>query len=1028
MQRAGLLVVVCVVVVCAGSGVASGLSGDLSLGATAADDWPDDSYAEVDAGTTQSGTIGASDDVDQFRVRVQKGDAVTVALDKEIRRDTEVDIDWPGGYVTLRGESVETLRRNLTVEANGYVELDVSNDDFADGGATDWSVTTAVDSGADQWNDNDYEEVGANGTYDGRITSPDDTEALRFPVEKGDVATVTLDKDITRDTEVDIDWPGGYVTLRGESVETLSRKITVEANGYVELDVSNDDFGDGWVTDWTLTTAVDPGADQWNDNDYEEVKAGNAYSGTISSPDDTESLRVPIKNGETISIALDKPILRDTEVDIDWPGGYVTLRGEEASRLNRSVTANANGYVELDVSNDDFDDGGPATWTLGIDAPPTSANTAPSAADVDHQTTVGSTLGGTFNATDPDGDTLTYEVIDDPSHGTVSVSGETFTYNPESGFAGTDAFTYEVSDGTATDTATVTITVTEETGGDGSVTILGYNPQTDESDRWSGEPAPIGADWTDASLPKDTTIYTPPSIDGPKQRINATTEYPWSAVGSLDASCSAAIVEDNHALTAAHCVYNQTTGWKTGGHRIYPGVNVDTYPFSTTSVEYIQIYERYADGNDTYDLAVLTLDENVGNRTGTFGYAHHDASSTVYTDRTHMTGYPSPNAGYVDSFFEQWDLRVDGEGTSISGLGIDDDCVGTSLCHSADTGGEIGELTVGGSSGSPVWRTNDADLPEVLSVLVRAPGGWQDPLASSIATRITEERFHTVTRMVERGNQIEIDSGNDNRPPTAAFDVTSLDPRTTGPVTFDASNSSDPDGSVSSYRWDFDELGATNVTTSTPETSHDFDVLGNHTVELTVVDDQGATATTVRNVTVRGPATASVTLSDQDIGDGDTITVDIVSLSDAGFVTLHEGNANGTLLGTSEYLEAGVNVEVAVTVGDEIAGETTVVAVPYLDVDDDETFDRDGPDERFAVDGTVDSDSAEVMANGSTTGGQHESGVSQALFDAVAGADGTLDRIDVIDTVGTYLSGESVDGESVSRQDVLALVQYYILQ
>ena len=42
-----------------------------------------------------------------------------------------------------------------------------------------------------------------------------------------------------------------------------------------------------------------------------------------------------------------------------------------------------------------------------------------------------------------------------------------FVYTPDSGFTGTDSFTYEVSDGTVTTTAIVTITVTDGTEGGG---------------------------------------------------------------------------------------------------------------------------------------------------------------------------------------------------------------------------------------------------------------------------------------------------------------------------------------------------------------------------------------------------------------------------------------------------------------------------------------------------------------------------------------------------------------------------------
>ena len=76
------------------------------------------------------------------------------------------------------------------------------------------------------------------------------------------------------------------------------------------------------------------------------------------------------------------------------------------------------------------------------------------------------------------------------------------------------------------------------------------------------------------------------------------------------------------------------------------------------------------------------------------------------------------------------------------------------------------------------------------------------------------------------------------------------------------------------------------------------------------------------------------------------------------------------------------------------------------------------------ADGSSATSSVTVEVAENTT---HESGVSQALFGAVAGGDGTLDRSDVISAVGAYLGDGSVDGAPISREDVLDLVRYYLV-
>ena len=64
------------------------------------------------------------------------------------------------------------------------------------------------------------------------------------------------------------------------------------------------------------------------------------------------------------------------------------------------------------------------------------------------------------NDSDPDGDPLTVIAVSTPANGTAVINGDyTVTYTPNAGFFGTDTFTYTISDGLLTDTATVTVTV-----------------------------------------------------------------------------------------------------------------------------------------------------------------------------------------------------------------------------------------------------------------------------------------------------------------------------------------------------------------------------------------------------------------------------------------------------------------------------------------------------------------------------------------------------------------------------------------
>lgn len=68
------------------------------------------------------------------------------------------------------------------------------------------------------------------------------------------------------------------------------------------------------------------------------------------------------------------------------------------------------------------------------------------------------------NDTDADGDDLTATGLTQPAHGEVVLRADgSLTYTPDSGYFGTDTFTYKASDGTATSAAT-TVTITVEEG------------------------------------------------------------------------------------------------------------------------------------------------------------------------------------------------------------------------------------------------------------------------------------------------------------------------------------------------------------------------------------------------------------------------------------------------------------------------------------------------------------------------------------------------------------------------------------
>ncbi len=137
---------------------------------------------------------------------------------------------------------------------------------------------------------------------------------------------------------------------------------------------------------------------------------------------------------------------------------------------NGTLTLNANGsftYVPntgfsgVDTftykANDGELDSNTATVTITVGA---FVNTPPVAQNQSVSTPEDTAIAITLVATDVDGQPLTYAIVTQPAHGTVSLIGNVATYTPSLNYHGTDSFTFKANDGIAdSNVATVSITV-----------------------------------------------------------------------------------------------------------------------------------------------------------------------------------------------------------------------------------------------------------------------------------------------------------------------------------------------------------------------------------------------------------------------------------------------------------------------------------------------------------------------------------------------------------------------------------------
>lgn len=195
------------------------------------------------------------------------------------------------------------------------------------------------------------------------------------------------------------------------------------------------------------TVAIAPAQGPW-------VSAGTAvnFEVTVGNADSAAC------SGSTFNLAAQLPA--------EWSGSFtqptLTLAPGASGTASLSVTSAAgaaDGFYGFAVTAGDPSRSSSDSATYVVSS---AVNHAPVAV-ADSATTpegVAVTIGVLANDSDPDGDPLTRTAVSQGANGTVTANSDgTVSYTPRRRFRGTDQFTYTVSDGRASATAAVTVTV-----------------------------------------------------------------------------------------------------------------------------------------------------------------------------------------------------------------------------------------------------------------------------------------------------------------------------------------------------------------------------------------------------------------------------------------------------------------------------------------------------------------------------------------------------------------------------------------
>jgi YD repeat-containing protein len=172
-----------------------------------------------------------------------------------------------------------------------------------------------------------------------------------------------------------------------------------------------------------------------------------------------------------------------------------------------------------------------------------------------------------------------------------------------------------------------------------------------------------------------------------------------------------------------------------------------------------------------------------------------------------------------------------------------------------------------------------------------------------------------------------------NAPPTASFTSTPEPANPGQTVSFDASASSDTDGTITKYEWDLDGNGTFETDTgTTPTTSKSYTTAGPVAVKLRVTDNGGATAQSTHTVTVQQGPTAAFTLSPNPANAGQTVSFNgSTSTAGGGTITKYEWDLDGngsyeTDTGTTPTTSKSYTTGGTVNVGLRVTNSATLTA------------------------------------------------------------------------------------------------------
>jgi hypothetical protein len=258
------------------------------------------------------------------------------------------------------------------------------------------------------------------------------------------------------------------------------------------------------------------------------------------------------------------------------------------------------------------------------------------------------------------------------------------------------------------------------------------------------------------------------------------------------------------------------------------------YVFIRTGTAWSQQQKLLASDAAAYDEFGLSV--SLSGDTALIGAPKNDAAST-------------PGSAYV---FIRTGMTWSQQQKLVASDGTAPDYFGCSVYVDGDSalvGSFWGDGMQTDSGSAYVFSRSGATWTQQAKVFASDGGGYEE-FGYSVALSGEFALIGAFGDDNSKGSAYVFTSESVNDPPVADFTWSPENPLEGQMILFNASNSDDPDGTLTLYEWDWNNDGISEENHTTPIATHSWPQAGAYPVTLKVTDDQGATNTITKTVSV----------------------------------------------------------------------------------------------------------------------------------------------------------------------------------